>query len=114
MFEAYISQVRVGDCFHTLERPSLWFQCTVPILKSYSSWDRERANPTFNIGSCEVLQAAPVGDPWPKLDGPSLGQRTALEGLKRANVSISLLDHDAPEPQPDDVIDVDMKVVSKD
>lgn len=111
MFEAYISQVRVGDCFHTLERPSLWFQCTVPILKSYSSWDRERANPTFNIGACEVLQAAPVIDTWPKLDGPTIGQRTALEGLRRANVSISLVDQEGPK---DDVIDMDMKLIGRD
>lgn len=97
IFEAYISQVKVGDCFHTLERPSMWFQCTVPILKSYMSWDRDRANPTFNIGSCVVMQAAPTLERNPALNGPI---------------------HHRYEPHliesDDDVIDVDMKLLSKD
>lgn len=97
IFEAYLSQVIVGDCFHTLERPSMWFQCTVPIQKSYMSWDRERANPTFNIGSCVVMQAAPAAERRPALNGPSHPRYTP-----------HMIE------QNDDVIDVDMKLLSKD
>jgi len=94
IFEAYISQVMVGDCFHTLERPSMWFQCTVPILKSYMSWDHERANPTFNIGSCMILQAAPTVERKPSLPHHSFAPH--------------MLESD------DDVIDMDMKLIGKD
>jgi hypothetical protein len=97
IFEAYLSQVRIGDCFHTLERPSMWFQCTVPILRSYMSWDRERANPTFNVGSCVVMQAAPTVERQPALSGPSHRPYTP-----------HLIESDK------DVIDVDMKLIGKD
>jgi hypothetical protein len=97
IFEAYLSQVTVGDCFHTLDRPSMWFQCTVPIRKSYMSWDGERANPTFNIGGCVVMQAAPSVERTPALSGPS-----------HHRYAPRLIESDP------DVIDVDMKLLSKD
>lgn len=97
IFEAYLSQVLVGDCFHTLDRPSMWFQCTVPIQKSYMSRDRECANPTFNLDACVVMQAAPTVERTPALSGPSHQRYTP-----------PLIESDA------DVIDVDMKLLGRD
>jgi hypothetical protein len=97
IFECYLSHIKVGDSFHFMHQPEQWFKCVHPILKSYSSYDRGLANPTFNIQSLEVLQAAPRVERVPMLD-VNRYQHPKIEN----------------NPSDSDVIDVEMKLLSKD
>lgn len=110
MFEAYLSHVRVNDCFHFMHRPSEWFKCVVPVRKSYMPSDREMSNPTFSLDALEIMQAAPTIDTWPKLNGPSVTHKHVLDGPREAKAPAM----NRPKlTGPDDVIDVDMKVIDQ-
>jgi hypothetical protein len=62
--DGLLHQVRVGDCFCTLDNPQRWFGCLSPITKSYSNMRSKDCedNPTFNMSGLEVLQAKPIED----------------------------------------------------
>lgn len=63
LFEGLISDVLVGDCFHRMTK-SQWFKCLSPVVKSVSSFNRDKEwavrNPTFFMHGMEVLQASPI------------------------------------------------------
>ena len=58
VIQTFLSQVRVGEPWRTLEgSPDRWFVCVSPIKTDYS---RDSKNPTFVMGAMNVLQADSV------------------------------------------------------
>lgn len=62
--ETYLSQINVGDSFCFEHREGQWFTCVTPIKKG-GCVRGDESNPTFIIGSLEVLQARPIAVEFP-------------------------------------------------
>lgn len=89
IIESFLSDVRVGEPFFIIDgRVQAWFMCVTPIRVDRSLDD---VNPTFILGSIEVMQAAPIVERKPEVP--------AIEHAK-PRLSISY--------NKDDVQDVDL------